>query len=238
MIRDLKFDPKTITIVDTRDNRHRVAEVLAMGVNYEQDGVTRENLDSFLSARVGNGDILLDLAWNIDGPTIIEWCRDHGVRYLNTSVELWDPYQDMQTTSPQDRTLYVRHQEMRKMIERWGSNNGPSAVVEHGANPGMVSHLVKRALVDITTALLKDGKAGSRAAALQAALEAEQFNVLAQLTGTKVIHIAERDTQITNKPKEVNEFCNTWSVEGFYEEGIAPAELGWGTHEKLSLIHI
>jgi len=232
MIRDLKFDPKTINIVDFRDNRHRVADVLAMGVGYEQDRVTRDNLDSFLSARVGNGDILLDLAWNIDGPTIIEWCRDHGVRYLNTSVELWDPYQDMQTTTPQDRTLYVRHQEMRKMIERWGSNNGPSAVVEHGANPGMVSHLVKQALVDITTALLKDGKAGSRAAALQAALEAEQFNVLAQLTGTKVIHIAERDTQITNKPKEVNEFCNTWSVEGFYEEGIAPAELGWGTHEK------
>ena len=25
---------------------------------------------------------------------------------------------------------------------------------------------------------------------------------------------------------------NTWSVEGFYEEGVAPAELGWGTHEK------
>ena len=30
----------------------------------------------------------------------------------------------------------------------------------------------------------------------------------------------------------VDEFVNTWSVEGFYEEGIAPAELGWGTHEK------
>jgi homospermidine synthase len=25
---------------------------------------------------------------------------------------------------------------------------------------------------------------------------------------------------------------NTWSVEGFYEEGIAPAEMGWGTHER------
>ena len=48
----------------------------------------------------------------------------------------------------------------------------------------------------------------------------------------KVIHIAERDTQVTNKPKQWGEFVNTWSVEGFYEEGIAPAELGWGTHEK------
>ncbi len=25
---------------------------------------------------------------------------------------------------------------------------------------------------------------------------------------------------------------NTWSIEGFYEEGTAPAELGWGTHER------
>ena len=32
--------------------------------------------------------------------------------------------------------------------------------------------------------------------------------------------------------RSVDEFVNTWSVEGFYEEGIAPAELGWGTHEK------
>ena len=232
LIRDLGFDPRSIHIVDFRDNRTRVADALRQGVTYEQDRVTKENLDSFLSARVSDGDILLDLAWNIDCPTILEWCRDHGVRYLNTSVELWDPYHDMQTTTPQDRTLYVRHQSIRKMIERWGTNSGPSAVVEHGANPGMVSHLVKRALVDITTAMLNSGLGGANTAGLQEALAAEQFNVLAQLTGTKVIHIAERDTQITNRPKEVDEFCNTWSVEGFYEEGIAPAEIGWGTHEK------
>jgi homospermidine synthase len=50
--------------------------------------------------------------------------------------------------------------------------------------------------------------------------------------GVKVIHISERDTQVTNKPKQWGEFVNTWSVEGFYEEGVAPAELGWGTHER------
>ena len=27
---------------------------------------------------------------------------------------------------------------------------------------------------------------------------------------------------------------NTWSIEGFYEEGTAPAEMGWGTHERRS----
>lgn len=53
--------------------------------------------------------------------------------------------------------------------------------------------------------------------------------------GVNVIHCSERDTQLTNNPKRPGEFVNTWSVEGFYEEGIAPAELGWGTHEKSTI---
>src|SRR5690606_6225124 len=48
----------------------------------------------------------------------------------------------------------------------------------------------------------------------------------------KVIHIAERDTQVANVPKRLQEFVNTWSVDGFVSEGSQPAELGWGTHEK------
>ena len=48
----------------------------------------------------------------------------------------------------------------------------------------------------------------------------------------KVIHCSERDTQITDKPKQVDEFVNTWSIEGFREEGTTTAEMGWGTHEK------
>jgi homospermidine synthase len=50
--------------------------------------------------------------------------------------------------------------------------------------------------------------------------------------GVKVIHCSERDAQITDQPKQVDEFVNTWSIEGFREEGITTAELGWGTHEK------
>jgi homospermidine synthase len=55
---------------------------------------------------------------------------------------------------------------------------------------------------------------------------------LAYLLGIKTIHISERDTQLTKDPKKVNEFVNTWSIEGLAEEGVAPAEMGWGTHER------
>ena len=221
-------DAKQITIVDMRDNRHRVSEVIAQGATYVQDQLTRENMDQFLSKFVSAGDFLLDLAWNIDANEIIEWAHDHGVIYLNTSLEEWDPYSAAVSRNPTERTLYWRHMKLRKLTDTWGGN-GPTAIVEHGANPGLVSHLTKKSLFDIATRAIKDGKAAS---GVSEALAVENFPVLAQKLGVKVIHIAERDTQVSDKPKLLNEFVNTWSVEGFYEEGIAPAELGWGTHEK------
>jgi homospermidine synthase len=221
-------DAKQITIADMRDNRSRVAEAITAGATYVQDQLTRENMDQFLSKYLSAGDFLLDLAWNIDANEIIEWAHDHGVIYLNTSLEEWDPYSAGATRHPTERTLYWRHMKLRKLTDTWGGK-GPTAIVEHGANPGLVSHLTKKALFDIATSAVKDGKAATGVAE---ALAAENFPVLAQKLGVKVIHIAERDTQVANKPKLLNEFVNTWSVEGFYEEGIAPAELGWGTHEK------
>ena len=64
------------------------------------DQITRENLDEVLSGHVGAGDLLIDLAWNIDCTHILEWCRDHGVRYVNTSVELWDPVRGRRRAPP------------------------------------------------------------------------------------------------------------------------------------------
>ena len=92
-------------------------------------------------------------------------------------------------------------------------------MLDHGVNPGLVSHFVKAALLDLADAVGAPAKPG------------EPFNTLAQRLGVKVIHIAEKDGQLTRSPRRLGEFVNTWSVEGFIEESLAPAELGWGTHE-------
>jgi homospermidine synthase len=84
----------------------------------------------------------------------------------------------------------------------------------------MVSHFVKRALLTL---------AGDR---LPAPREREAWGRLARELGVKGIHIAERDTQRASVPKQKDEFVNTWSIDGFVSEGLQPAELGWGTHEK------
>ncbi|MFM9036408.1 MAG: saccharopine dehydrogenase NADP-binding domain-containing protein [Actinomycetota bacterium] len=229
LVHDRGVDPRNITVVDYESDPARLGDLVGSGLTFERARITRDNLDLELSRRLSPGDVLLNLAWNIDACTIIGWCHDHGVHYLDTSVEEWDPYQDVEIVDPRDRTLYVRHMKIRALQRTW-STPGPSGVVEHGANPGLVSHFAKRALLEIGERMVRDGF-GDRSA-LELAIASENFADLCRLTSTKVIHISERDTQVSNRPKQPNEFVNSWSIEGLYEEGIAPAELGWGTHER------
>ena len=93
----------------------------------------------------------------------------------------------------------------------------------HGANPGLVSHLVKQALLQIAADFGIDaGEPRSR----------EAWGGLAAQLQVKVIHVSERDHQTSQVRKRNDEFVNTWSSEAFCGESLQPAELGWGTHER------
>ncbi len=228
----VKAPLQNITVIDFEDRREGLKEWTKQGVKFVRDRVTPENLGTLLGKYLGAGDLLLDLAWNIDCCEILQWCHDHGVLYVNTSVELWDPYAGPPDQHPTERTLYWRHILIRKMKSKW-KKPGPSAVVEHGANPGLISHFTKQGLLDIAGQLLADKKVkGKDAEEIRQLVKEQTFNCLAMKLGVKVVHCSERDTQIADKPKQVDEFVNTWSVEGFREEGTTTAEMGWGTHEK------
>ena len=230
LFRHIKVPAKNVTIMDFENRAAKLKPWTKKGVRFVRDRVTEQNMGKLLAKHVGAGDILIDLAWNIDALEILQWCRDHGVMYINTSTELWDPYKS--GSHPTEKTLYWRHMNLRKMLSKW-KTKGATAVIEHGANPGLISHFVKQGLLDIGKKLIADKKVKGAAAKKIAALsESRSFNELAQALGVKVIHCSERDTQITDKPKQVDEFVNTWSIEGFREEGTTTAEMGWGTHEK------
>lgn len=224
--------PSNITILDFEDRSEEVAQWTKKGVQFVKKRITPSNLASTLGKYLRAGDVLIDLAWNIDACEILQWCHDHGVLYVNTSVEVWDPYEGAEDKHPTERTLYWRHMNIRRMVAGW-KEPGPTAVLEHGANPGLVSSFVKHGLLDIAKKALKLGKFTGAAAEEIADLSKRRvFHELAWKLGVKVIHCSERDTQITNDPKKVDEFVNTWSIEGFREEGTTTAEMGWGTHEK------
>ena len=237
LVKHINVPAKNITVIDFEDRKAALASWIKRGVKFARSRVTRENMGTLLGKHLSCGDVLIDLAWNIDAAEILQWCHDHGVLYINTSVELWDPYENSKGAPPQKSTLYWRHMNLRKMIVKW-AKAGPTAVLEHGANPGLISHFTKQGLIDIGRRSIKDKKITGRAAEeVQQLISDQKFNVLAQKLGVKVIHCSERDTQITNVPKPVDEFTNTWSVEGFREEGTTTAEMGWGTHEKTLPAH-
>lgn len=230
LFKHLKVPAKNVTVMDFENRAAKLKPWTAKGVRFVRDRVTEDNMGRLLAKYVGQGDLLIDLAWNIDALEILQWCRDHGVMYINTSTELWDPYKS--GSHPTEKTLYYRHMNLRRMTAKW-KTKGATAVIEHGANPGLISHFVKQGLIDIGKKLIADKKAKGRAAENIAELSRTgQFNHLARALGVKVIHCSERDTQITDQPKQVDEFVNTWSIEGFREEGTTTAEMGWGTHEK------
>ncbi len=231
VLRHFDMDFSKLTVMDFEDLRHMIPETIASGANYVQDYITIGNYAQLLSKYLGPGDILIDLAWNIETLALMRWCHDNDVNYINTSVELWDPYSGAPDQHPTDRTLYVRHMALRKQAAKW-PGEWSTFIVEHGANPGLVSHWVKAGLEDIANAILRRRTRREREDMLEKLLEDGDYPRLAMTAGVKVIHISERDTQISSRPKEVGEFVNTWSVEGLREEGIAPAEMGWGTHER------
>ena len=235
LLRHIDMPRDRITVMDMVDcsASPALAAAIAEGVRFVQERITQEGFAEQLSAHVGPGDMIIDLAWNIGCTDILEWCHRNDVLYVNTSVELWNPYAGMKRKRHTDRTLYVRHMAIRQMVQRWGSNPGATAILEHGANPGLVSHFTKRGLTDIARKLLIEKPRDPRIKKIQVALESSAYNQLAKLLNVKVIHISEIDTQVSSEPHDPEEFANTWSVEGFFEEGTAPAEMGWGTHERV-----
>jgi len=231
LLRHLRVAPRNVAVMDFEDRGGAIQEWTAQGVTFLRDRVTPENLGSLLGRHLGAGDLLVDLAWNIDCCELLQWCHDRGVLYVNTSVELWDPYA-LGPVHPTERTLYWRHMNIRRMMAGW-TTPGPTAVLEHGANPGLISHWTKQGLLDIAGKTLAEGLvAGAEAEQLAQLVKDQSFNLLARNLGVKVIHCSERDTQISDQPKAVDEFVNTWSIEGFREEGTTTAEMGWGTHER------
>jgi homospermidine synthase len=229
LLRHVNIPLDHITILDFEDKETALAPWTARGIRYFRRRITPENLGAVLSEYLSPGGLLIDLAWNIDCCEIVQWCHDEEVLYVNTSVEVWDSYGERFTATPYEKSLHARQMKLRELAGNW--KDAPTFVVDHGANPGLISHFAKQGAVDIARRMVADGIAPDPDL-LEHLVREGDFARLAREIGVRVIHCSERDTQISCRPKEVGEFVGTWSIEGLREEGTAPAEMGWGTHEK------
>ena len=222
LLRHLNIDMKKITIIDALDKSKVLKNWIDEGAQFVILRIVEKNFTATMEKYLHEGDLLIDLAYDIDCIALLQYCRDHKILYINTSVERWDYIADFGKFTPEQKSLYSRQQELDAAIAKWPDNNGTTAIIDHGANPGLISHFMKQGLIDLAKAYQVDTKP----------TEKNDFASLAHKIGVKVVLDTERDTQISNTPREPGEFVNTWSVLGFMEEGTSPAELGWGTHEN------
>jgi homospermidine synthase len=219
IMRHIDISPTQITVL-TGDERGRdVAE--QYGLSFVVAPLTRGNYLVPLRDMVDTGDFVLNLSVDISSVALIRFCNEVGALYLDTCIEPWAGGYTDPSLSPSERSNYALRESALALVAEFAG--GPTAVLTHGANPGLVSHLVKEALLNLE---IDAGRTVS------APVTREGWAGLARSLGVKAIHIAERDTQTADVAKAPGEFVNTWSIDGFVGEGCQPAELGWGSHER------
>jgi homospermidine synthase len=220
LLKHIDLGPDRIQIVTAAENGRSIAA--EYGVPFRVQPLTEGNYRPLLDELLQPGDFLLNLSVDVASLDLVAYCADKNVGYLDTCIEPWPGGYTDPSRSPSERSNYGLWWQSRALKKKLGPG-APTSVMTHGANPGLVSHFVKQALVNIAQDL------GRNAAPPK---DRAGWAQLAQSLGVKVIHIAERDTQVSPNPKRPGEFVNTWSIDGFISEGSQPAELGWGSHER------
>jgi homospermidine synthase len=219
--RHFDYDPKRFVIIDPHEEGDLAKK---HGVRFLKQAVTKDNYRELLTPLLTEGGgqgFCVNLSVDTSSVAIMELCREIGALYIDTVVEPWAGFYFDKHLGPEKRSNYALRETLLEAKRR--KPGGSTAVSTCGANPGMVSWFVKKALLDLAGDLNGGGNEPKTR---------DEWGRLAQKLGVKGIHIAERDTQLSRNPKPRDIFVNTWSVEGFVSEGLQPAELGWGTHEK------
>lgn len=219
LLRHIALRPAQITVLAPSGGDFSVAA--AYGIQVEQGALTRDNFAQVLERHLRPDDFLLNLSVDVGCAELIAWCQGRGVLYLDACTEPWaGGYVDPGLT-PAQRTNHALR--VSALALRRSGNTGPTAVITHGVNPGLVSHFVKQALLNLAADLAP----GTREPACR-----QEWAELARRLGIRAIHIAEHDTQVPFVRKQIGEFVNTWSVDGLADEARQPAELAWGSHER------
>lgn len=180
------------------------------GLEIKLNPLYKENFKETLSSvfDIKKGDVVVNLSVNVSSIDLLTYCQEKEWLYIDTSFEDWDDYSDKS------------NQEFRDKLHNLNPNKSTTAVVCHGANPGLISHLAVEGLRSL--------------AKLKNISDFDSYGELAYKLGIKVIQIAENDTQISDEILDSNTFYNTWSVDGLVAELLQKAEIGVGAHESLS----
>jgi homospermidine synthase len=197
---DLKEDPVILTSRYTKD------------VVVINDSIDSESLPILFDKYVSEGGVVFDLSYRIDTCEMLKVCDRKKCIYANTAIDCWEEdEEDWMEDEMEEYSLAY----LREHIGEKCPGHRTTAILNHGMNPGLVSHYVKHALKTLHRG---DPEAS--------------YGTMARDLGLTTVHISERDTQKTHMQVSENRFINTWSVKGLYDEAVDPVQVSWGSHEK------
>src|SRR3954454_1491276 len=219
ILRHIDIQPEQITIITANAFGREIAGTL--GVKFIVEPIRSDTYVAQYDKYLSEGDFLVNASYDVNSLDTIEYCQQRDILYIDACIEPWPGGHNNIDVPAALRTNYAYRDAALQMRNKYPK--GPACVLMHGANPGLVSHLTKQALLNVAKDIgVKKAEPKNR----------KQWAALAQQLDIKVIHIAERDSQLSPRRKARDEFVNTWSSEAFAGESLQPAELGWGTHEK------
>ena len=220
--RHFEFDKEHFYVIDPNDADRKLLD--ERGVKFVHLGLNKDNyrdvLNKYLKSGKGQG-FCVNLSVDTSSLDIMRCAREIGALYVDTVVQPWPGfyYSKNSATRRAPTTRCARRCSRSGAGTPAGRPPSPAAAPIRAWCPGSSSR--RCSISPSTWARRRPSRKRARTGAK-----------LAQSLGVKGVHIAERDTQRAKNPKPRNVFVNTWSVEGFLSEGMQPAELGWGTHEK------
>ena len=153
LLKHIGMDASQVYVLTADDMAAAAAEVAsAYGVSTTTGTLTPENYGALLESATGGmskGDHILNLTVDVSSCDLLTWCATRGITYVDTVVEPWlGGYTDPSLT-PAQRTNYALREKAMALKREFGAES-PTAVITHGANPGMVSHFAKQALLNIS----------------------------------------------------------------------------------------
>lgn len=135
--KEIKFDENKYYVV-TMDSSEFEAYVNLGGMvsNFIVSEVTRKNFRQVFEPLLAEGDLLIDFADTVGTRDICEWCAERNIMYMNTGEADW----------PDHWYCIFEENGLKRELKRKYAQNRYPIVLQHGNNPGLVSHFVKAAI--------------------------------------------------------------------------------------------
>lgn len=226
--------------VFTREKEEFKAFINLGGIaeNFRVGELNQDNYVEIFGSVLKSGDMLIDFADTVGTRDILKWCADNNIMYINTGEADW----------PYKWYCIFEENEKKCLMQKEYKNLKMPIVLQHGNNPGLVSHFVKAALEYIVENQFKSKgyggllrkerskvvrESGLVYEELKRHLDNNEYPQLAQKLGLRMIHVNDIDLQKVKEPYKDNKLYNTWCAETFLYELLSETAYNIGTHEKL-----